>query len=324
MSHKKIFVTARVVVDFAELLPEFDVETYDGELPIPRDFLLKKVESVDGLITMLTDKIDSEVLERAKKLKIVSNYAVGYDNIDVNECTKRGIVVTNTPDVLTDATAEVAWALVFAVARKVVEAHKFVEGKFWRGWSPFMFLGTEIIGKTLGVIGTGRIGQAFALKSKGFDMNVVYYNRSRNELLERELNAKKLDLDTLLEVSDIISVHLPLTSETYHLIGEREFSLMKPNTIFINTARGKIVDEKALIKVLRERKIYGAGLDVFEFEPNVPDELLSLDNVVLLPHIGSATTEARTKMALLVAENIKAFFRGEKPPTLVNKELYGL
>jgi D-3-phosphoglycerate dehydrogenase len=323
MSRKKIFFTSKLVINVEEYLKDFDVEIYEGEPPIPREVLREKVKDVDGLVVLLTDRIDAEILDNAPRLKIVANYAVGYDNIDVDECTRRGIVVTNTPDVLTDATAELAWALVFAVARKIVEAHKYVEKRLWRGWSPTLFLGIELKGKTLGVLGAGRIGQAFALKSTGFGMKVVYYNRRPNEVLEKQLGARKVDLDELLQVSDIISLHLPLTPETYHLIGEREFNLMKPNAIFINTARGKIVDEKALVKVLKERRIYGAGLDVFEFEPQISEELYELDNVVMLPHIGSATVEARTKMAELVVENLKAFFNGEIPPTVVNKELYG-
>jgi len=323
MSRKKIFFTSKLVIKVEEYLKDFDVEIYEGEPPIPKEVLKEKVKDVDGLVVLLTDKIDAEILDNAPRLKIVANYAVGYDNIDVDECTRRGIVVTNTPDVLTDATAELAWALVFAVARKIVEAHKYVEKRLWRGWSPTLFLGVELKGKTLGVLGAGRIGQAFALKSAGFGMKVVYYNRRPNEVLEKQLGARKVDLDELLQVSDIISLHLPLTPETYHLIGEREFNLMKPNAIFINTARGKIVDEKALVKVLKERRIYGAGLDVFEFEPQISEELYELDNVVMLPHIGSATVEARTKMAELVVENLRAFFNGEIPPTVVNKELYG-
>ena len=323
MSRKKIFFTSKLVIKVEEYLKDFDVQIYEGEPPIPREVLKEKVKDVDGLVVLLTDRIDAEILDNAPRLKIVANYAVGYDNIDVDECTRRGIVVTNTPDVLTDATAELAWALVFAVARKIVEAHRYVEKRLWRGWSPALFLGVELKGKTLGVLGAGRIGQAFALKSAGFGMKVVYYNRRPNEVLEKQLGARKVDLDELLQVSDIISLHLPLTPETYHLIGEREFNLMKPNTIFINTARGKIVDEKALVKVLKERRIYGAGLDVFEFEPQISEELYELDNVVMLPHIGSATVEARTKMAELVVENLKAFFNGKIPPTVVNKELYG-
>jgi len=283
MSRKKIFFTSNLVINVREYLEDFDVEVYDGVPPIPKEVLKEKVKDVDGLVVLLTDKIDSEILDNAPKLKIVANYAVGYDNIDVTECTRRGIVVTNTPDVLTDATAELAWALVFAVARRVVEAHKFVERRLWKGWSPTLFLGLELKGKTLGVVGAGRIGQAFALKSLGFGMKVVYYSRRQNEVLEKEVSAKRVELDELLKVSDIISLHLPLTPETYHLIGEREFNMMKPNAIFINTARGKIVDEKALIKALKEKRIYGAGLDVFEFEPQVSEELFELDNVVMLP-----------------------------------------
>ncbi|MEO0258755.1 MAG: D-glycerate dehydrogenase [candidate division WOR-3 bacterium] len=323
-SRKKVYCTAKLTLDVRELLRDFDVEVYEGPLPIPLELLKEKIIEVDGLITMLTDKIDASVLANAQKLKIIANYAVGFDNIDISECTKRGITVTNTPDVLTDATAELAWALVFAVARRVIQAHKFVEANKWKSWSPTLFLGKEIRGKTVGVVGAGRIGTAFAMKSKGFDTKILYFSRKTNAILEENLGAKKVSLEDLLKESDIISLHLPLTPETYHIIGEKEFNLMKPEAIFINTGRGKLVDEKALIRALKERRIFGAGLDVFEHEPHVPEELKELDNVVLLPHIGSATIEARTKMVNLVAENIKAFFSGQMPPNVVNKELYGL
>jgi len=323
MSRKKIFFTAKLPYDVKEHLKEFDVEIYEGEPPIPREVFLEKVQGVDGVCVLLSEKVDTSVLDKAPSLKIVADYAVGYDNIDVEECTKRGIAVTNTPDVLTDATGELAWALVFAVARKVVQAHKYIESRMWKGWSPTLFLGMELKGKTLGVVGAGRIGQAFALKSSGFEVNVLYNSRRLNEILEQRLGARKVSLDELLRKSDIISLHLPLTHETYHIIGEREFSLMKESAIFINTGRGKLVDEAALIRALKERRIYGAGLDVYEFEPNVPDELINLDNVVLLPHIGSATFEARQRMAELVVQNLKAFFEGEMPPNIVNREIYG-
>lgn len=323
MSRKKIFFAAKLLYDVRESLRDFEVKIYDGEPPIPREALMEGVKDAHGLVVLLSDRVDAEILNIASNLEIVANYAVGYDNIDIEECTKRRIAVTNTPDVLTDATAELAWALVFSVSRRIVEAHRFIEKGIWRGWSPTLLLGIELKGKTLGVIGAGRIGQAFALKSSGFGMHVLYYSRRTNEVLEERLGARKVSLEELLSQSDIISLHLPLTPETYHIIGEREISLMKKTAILINTGRGKLIHEEALIRALKERRIYGAGLDVYEYEPKVPEELLTLENVVLLPHIGSATYEARTRMADLVIENLKAHFRGDIPPNIVNRSIYG-
>ena len=231
-------------------------------------------------------------------------------------------MVTNTPDVLTNATAELAWALLFAVARRVVEGDKFTrEGRF-KGWSPTLLLGKELSGKTLGVIGAGRIGTAFALKAKCFNMKVLYFNRSRNEVLEDKLRAKKVDLDTLLRESDFISIHLPLTKETHHLIDYDKICMMKRDAIIVNTARGAIIKEGDLAKALREKRIFGAGLDVYEKEPKITDELKDLENVVLLPHIGSATLETRTKMSILAAKNLIKALRGKRPEYCVNPEVF--
>jgi len=269
----------------------------------------------------LTDTIDDEVLKAADRCKIFANYAVGYNNIDVESATRRKIIITNTPGVLTDATGDLAWALLFAVARRVVEADAFTrQGKF-KGWAPQLFLGQDITGKTLGVIGAGRIGSNFAKKSKGFSMRILYYDVKRDLEFEQEAKAVFVDLDTLLKEADFVSIHVPLVPETRHLIGARELSLMKKNAILINTSRGPVVDEKALVNALKEGKIWGAGLDVYENEPDIEPELLNLANVVLLPHIASATYETRTKMALMAAENILAVFRGEIPPNIVNLEV---
>ncbi|MCS7229533.1 MAG: D-glycerate dehydrogenase [Candidatus Kryptonium sp.] len=283
--------------------------------------LLKAVRGVDAVLCLLSDRIDAKVIANMDKCKIISNYAVGFNNIDIDEATKRGIIVTNTPGVLTDATADLTWALILAVTRRIIEADKFVRKKKFKGWSPTLLLGTELAGKTLGIIGAGRIGTAVGLRAKGFKMKVLYYNTNKNETLEEEVGAKKVSLDTLLKNSDIITIHVPLTPQTKHLIGEREIKLMKKTSYLINTSRGEVVDEKALIKALKTKRIAGAGLDVFEQEPFVPDELLKLDNVVLTPHIGSATFEARTKMAIMAAESIVKVLSGKIPANVVNSEV---
>jgi len=324
----KVFVTRQIPEKGLKMIKEYyDVEVWDKYTPPPRDVLLQKAREVDALVTLLTDKIDKELLDNAPRLRIVAQYAVGYDNIDVDYATKRGVYVTNTPGVLTDATADLTWAILLAAARRVVEADKFVRsGDYWKtgtGWHPMMMLGAHVTGKTLGIIGMGRIGRAVAKRAKGFGMRILYYQRHRlPEDVERELGAKYVDLETLLRESDFVSIHVPLTEETYHMIGERELRLMKRSAVLVNTARGAVVDTNALVKALKEGWIAAAALDVFEQEPLPPDHpLTKLNNVVLTPHIGSATIETRTKMAELVAENLIAFYKGEVPPTLVNKEV---
>ncbi|CUU04253.1 glyoxylate reductase [Candidatus Kryptobacter tengchongensis] len=283
--------------------------------------LIKKVKGVDAILCLLSDKIDSEVISNMDRCKVISNYAVGFNNIDIDEATKHGIIVTNTPGVLTDATADLTWALILAVTRRIVEADKFLrKGKF-KGWAPTLLLGTELAGKTLGIIGAGRIGTAVGLRAKGFKMKVLYFNTNRNETLEEEVGAKKVSFETLLKNSDIITIHVPLTPKTKHLIGEKEIKLMKKTAYLINTSRGEVIDEKALIQALKSGRIAGAGLDVFEQEPFVPKELIELDNVVLTPHIGSATVEARTKMAIMAAESIVKVLSGKIPANVVNSEV---
>ncbi len=305
----------------------YEVEVWDRYTPPPREVLLEKAREVDALVTLLTDRVDRELLDSAPRLRIVAQYAVGFDNIDVEHATRRGVYVTNTPGVLTDATADLTWALLLAAARRVVEADRFVRsGEWWRtgtGWHPMMMLGFHVTGKTLGIIGMGRIGQAVARRARGFNMRILYYQRHRlPEDVERELGAQYVDLETLLRESDFVSIHVPLTPETRRMIGERELRMMKRTAILINTARGAVVDEEALVRALREGWIAAAALDVFEREPLPPDHpLTKLDNVVLAPHIGSATRETRAAMARLVAENLLAFYRGEVPPTLVNREV---
>lgn len=324
MTRPRVFVTSKIPEEGLKILYDnfhVEVSNYDGL--IPKKILVEKVKDIDALLCLLADVIDKEVMEAAgPRLKIIANYAVGYNNIDVEEATKRGIMVTNTPGVLTETTADLTWALMMAVARRIVEGDKFVRAGKFRGWEPMLLLGTDLYGATLGVIGLGRIGQAVARRAIGFKMKVLYYSRSRvSEEIEKELNATYVDLNTLLKESDFITLHLPLTKQTHHLIGEDQFKLMKKGAYLINTARGPIVDEKALVKALKEKWIRGAALDVFENEPQVEPELLELENVVLAPHIGSASHATRTRMSIMAAENIVKALKGEIPPNLVNTEI---
>lgn len=322
----KVLITRRIPENGIKLLEEhFDVEVWEEEGEIPREVLLEKVGDVDALVTMLSERIDGEVLDAAPRLRIVANYAVGYDNVDVEEATKRGVYVTNTPDVLTNATADFAWTLLLATARRLVEADNFVRSGEWKrkgvAWHPLMLLGHDVYGKTIGIVGFGRIGQAVARRAKGFGMRILYNARGRKPEAEKELGAEFRPLDELLRESDFVVLAVPLTKETYHMINEERFKLMKPTAILVNIARGKVVDTEALVKALKEGWIAGAGLDVFEEEPYYHEELFKLENVVLAPHIGSATFGAREGMAELVARNLIAFKMGEIPPTLVNREV---
>jgi len=325
LARAKVFVTRKLFDEAISLIEEYaDVEVYESEEePAPYDLILEKVRDIDGLLCLLTDKIDARIIEAGERLKVISNYAVGYDNIDVEVATKRGIYVTNTPGVLTETTADLAWAILMAIARRVVEADKYVRAGRWvHAWGPKMMLGSDVHGKTLGIVGLGRIGSAVARRAKGFNMRVIYYDVFRREDLERELGLEYKPLEELLKEADYVTLHVPLTKETYHLIGERELDLMKPTAYLINTSRGAVIDQKALYKALKERRIAGAALDVFEKEPIDPDDpLLELDNVVLTPHIGSASIETRKKMAMIAAENLVSVLRGVEPPNLVNPEV---
>ncbi|KAF2957257.1 D-glycerate dehydrogenase [Thermotoga sp. Ku-13t] len=324
MKRFKVFVTRQILPEGLNMLKErFDVEVSDYDGVIPRDVLLKKVKDVDALLCLLTDNIDAEVMDAAgPNLKIIANYAVGYNNIDVEEATRRGIMVTNTPGVLTETTADFAWALLMAIARRIVEADRFVRAGKFRGWEPMLLLGNDVYGATLGVVGFGRIGQAVARRALGFNMKVLYYDSKRApEEVEKELKATFVDLPTLLRESDFVTLHVPLTKETRYLIGEKELKMMKKEAYLINTARGPVVDEKALVKALKEGWIKGAALDVFENEPEIEPELLTLNNVVLAPHIASGSYATRSKMSIMVAENIIKALSGEVPPNLVNPEV---
>ena len=273
----------------------------------------------EGLLCTITDLIDQELLDHAPALKVIANYGVGFEHIDLAAATQRGLPVTNTPGVLTDATADLAFALILATARRMVEGDKRVrEGRFTY-WAPLLFLGHEVSGKTLGLIGAGRIGQAVAQRARGFGMRVLYYNRTPlSPAAEQELHVSFAPLEDLLREADFVTLHVPLTPQTRHLIGRRELELMKPTAHLINTARGPMVDEAALVAALRRGEIGGAGLDVYEQEPQLSPGLTDLDNVVLLPHVGSATIETRTRMGLMAAANLLAGLRGERPPNCLN------
>ncbi len=320
---KKVFVTRRIDDEALKLLEEHArVEVHPGNQPPERDELIEKVKNSHGLVTMLTDPIDAEIISRGENLVVISNVAVGYDNIDVEAATKRGIYVTNTPGVLDDATADLAFALLLAVSRRIPEADTYVRSGLWRGWEPRLFLGSDLKGKTLGIIGLGRIGTEVARRAKCFKMNVVYYQRRRDPEKEASIGVRYVSLEELLSTSDYVSLHVPLTSETRGMIGRKELSRMKRTAYLINTSRGPVVDEEALYEALSEGRIRGAALDVFSEEPVSPDNpLLKLKNVVLTPHIGSATTETRTRMALLAAENVVKALKGEIPPCLVNPQV---
>ncbi|MCX7635412.1 MAG: D-glycerate dehydrogenase [Syntrophales bacterium] len=320
---KKVLVTANLPAAVLDLLRrEAEVVYHPWDQPLERVALLNLVADREGLLAMITDTVDGEVMDRAPALRIVANMAVGYNNIDVAEATRRGILVTNTPGVLTEATAELAFALLLAVARRVVEGDRMVrEGRF-RYWAPFLFLGTEVSGQTLGIIGLGRIGRAVARRAQAFNMRVLYYNRQRlDSEEEKRLGVTYVPQEDLLRQADFVSLHVPLTEETRHLIDARALALMQPTAFLINTSRGPVVHEAALVEALKNRRIAGAGLDVYEEEPRLAPGLSELENVVLLPHVGSATVATRIRMAQLAAENLLAGLAGKRPPHLVNPEV---
>lgn len=322
MKKPKVYVTRQLFDEALEILRKHaEVEVFEGvDEAVPRDLLLSKVRDVEGLLSLLTENIDLEVMEAGTNLKVISNYAVGFNNIDLDAATKRGIYVTNTPGVLTETTADCAMALLFSIARRIPEADRNVRGRKWiHAWGPKMFIGSDINGKTLGIVGLGRIGAAVARRAMGFDMKVIYTDIKRREDLEEKLGITYKSLEEVLSEADFVTTHVPLTEDTYHLIGKRELSIMKKTAYLINTSRGPVVDEMELHRALKEEVISGAALDVFEQEPIDPNSpLLELDNIVLTPHIASASVETRTKMAVVAATNLVSVLNGKEPPNLVN------
>jgi len=298
------------------------VEVYPRDEPPSKSELIEGTRRKHGLLCLVSDKIDSEVMDSSGDLRVISCYSVGYDHVDVAEATRRGIYVTFTPGVLTEATADFAWALLLAVARRVVEGDKFVRERKWKYWSPLTLVGADVYRRTLGIVGFGRIGRAVAKRARGFEMKILYHDAHRLASSEEaELGLEYRDLVGLLRESDFVSLHTSLTAATRHMIGEAELKLMKKTAYLINTARGPVVDEGALIKALKEGWIAGAGLDVYETEPIVSSELIALDNVVLAPHIGSASFDGRSKMSEVSAKNLVAVLKGEAPLHLVNPEV---
>jgi glyoxylate reductase len=324
MSKPNVFVTRIIPEKGLEVIRDFcEVDVWEAELPPSRDELLQHIRGVDGVLCLLTDKIDGEVMDEAgSQLKVISNFAVGFDNIDVRAATARNISVGNTPDVLTDATADFAFALLMAVARRIPEAERYVHERKWKTWGPMTLLGVDVKGATLGLVGFGRIGKAMARRARGFDMRVIYYDRSEKNP-NRDLKATPVDFETLLKEADVVSLHTPLTPDTHHLIDAEAFSRMKPNAVLINTARGPVVDPDALYEALKAKRIFGAGLDVTEPEPLPQDSpLLTLDNLVIAPHIASASQTARDQMSWMAAQNLIAGLKGEPLPNCVNPQVY--
>ena len=326
MTKPRAFVTRKIFPEALESIQAVaDAEIWPEELPPPRSTLLEKAKGADGLLTLLTDKIDGELMDAAgPQLKVISQIAVGYENIEVAEATRRGIPVGYTPGVLTEATADLTFALMMAVARRIVEAAKAVQEGKWQTWHPLHYLGPDFHGATLGVVGLGRIGLAVAKRAMGFDMNIIYSDIARREDLEAEYPLTFVDMDTLLREADFVTLHVNLTEETYHLMGDSQFGNMKSTAVLVNASRGGVVDPAALYRALKDGQIAAAALDVTEPEPiKMDDLLLTLDNCLVMPHIASASMHARSEMSRIAAQNLINGMKGEKLLTCVNPEVYG-
>lgn len=324
MTKPRVFVTRIIPDKGLDLVRDFcDVDLWEGELPPPREEILRRAQGVDGLLCLLTDKVDGEVMDAAGAgLKVISNYAVGFDNIDVDAATARGIPVGNTPGALTDATADFAFALLMSATRRIPEGDRFVRAGRWKTWGPMLLLGTDIQGATLGLVGFGRIGKTMARRAAGFDMRVIYYDPNAQPV--PELGATPVDFETLLAESDFVSLHTPLTPDTRHLIDAEALSRMKRTAVLVNTSRGPVVDMDALYEALRDKRIFAAALDVTDPEPLPMDHpLLTLDNLVIAPHLASASVTARGNMAWMAANNLIAGLKGERLPHCVNPQVYG-
>jgi glyoxylate reductase len=322
MPKAKVFITHPLYPDAQDLLQRAcDCEFWSKPERPSRDEFLHSLKEKEGLVCLLTERVTEDVLRAAPKLRIVANVAVGYDNIDVPACSRRGVVVSNTPGVLDETTADFAWLLMMAAARRLVEADQYVRAGNWQGWNFDQFCGTDVWGKTIGIVGFGRIGRAVARRAGGFGMKVLYHSRTRAPGdIEKEFRAEYRDLNALLAESDFVTLHVPLNAETRQMFDAPKLFRMKPTAFLINTSRGPVVDEAALVHALESQKIAGAGLDVFEQEPFVHPGL-KRPNVVLAPHLGSASHETRARMALLAAQNVVALFQGQRPPNLVNPEV---
>lgn len=326
MTRPKVYITRRLPpAALAIVSAACDCRMWDDEVqPVPRNLLLREIADVDGVITQLSDRVDAEFLNAAPRCRVVANVAVGYDNMDIAALTRRGVLATNTPGVLTETTADLAWALLMVSARRIVEGQKLIEAGGWKGWSLMFMTGQDVYGATLGVVGAGRIGAGVLRRGRGFGMNLLYHNRRPAPDLEAETGARYRTLDDLLRESDFVVVTVPLTDETRGMFGAREFALMKETAVFVNISRGPVVREADLYAALKAGRPWAAGLDVFEKEPIGPDHpLLTLPNVVAVPHIGSGSVATRTNMAKLAAANAVAFLTGQKPPTPINPEVLG-
>lgn len=320
MEKDRIFITRKIPEHLLEPYTDmFDFSMWENEEePVPKEVLFQEAEQADGLICMVSEKVDKALIEHGKRLKVIANVAVGYDNIDVEEATKRGIIVTNTPDVLTETTADLGFALLMATARRIIEANKFIAENHWREWGPFLLAGADIHHKTIGIVGMGRIGEAIARRANGFSMSVLYHNRSRRPEAEKHIGAQYVSFEELLERSDFVVSVVPYSKESHEMFDKQAFAKMKKSAIFINISRGGVVDEQALYDALKNKEIAAAGLDVFAKEPIGSDSpFMALDNCVCLPHIGSASVETREKMITLALENVKGTLCGEGPLTPV-------
>ncbi|KAF3887574.1 MULTISPECIES: 2-hydroxyacid dehydrogenase [Nostocales] len=325
MHQAKVFITRRLPTDLARLQQVAAIEVWEERQPPPYEVLLEKVKTVDGLLCLLSDRIDKQLIEAGTCLKVISQMAVGYDNIDIPTATAQKIPVGHTPGVLTDATADFAWALLMAAARRVVEADKLTRAGLWRTWEPDLLLGPNIAGATLGIVGLGRIGQAVARRAKGFDMRVLYTSKHRCQPeLEQALGVEFVSFESLLQESDFVTIHTPLSDDTYHLFSDRQFELMKQSAILVNTARGGVVNQDDLYQALLQGQIAGAAIDVTDPEPiPIDSPLLTLDNLIIAPHIGSASRQTREKMANMAIANLIAGLKGEQLPYCVNPKVYG-
>ncbi|HET6781519.1 MAG TPA: D-glycerate dehydrogenase [bacterium] len=324
MAKPRVYITRKIPEEAFRIVQNAaDVRNWEREdIPVPRDILLREVPRLDGLLSLLTDRVDEELMASAPDLKVVSNLAVGFDNIDVPAATRRKIVVTNTPDVLTETVADFAFCLLLAAGRRLVEGDAYARAGKWKTWDLMLLAGQDLYGATLGLIGLGRIGSAVARRAKGFEMRVIYYDPYRREDIEKQLGIEYREMNEVLRESDFISVHVPLMESTRHLISRDQFRLMKKTAVFVNTSRGPVVDQRALAEALQARQIFAAGIDVFEKEPVPSDEqLLKLENAIVVPHIASASVPTRMRMATLAAENLVAVLQGKRPPNPVNPEV---